>query len=59
MYEPIGSSIPIILEAVSFITIELESEEQEFELPGWAGEEVSGDERYYNGYLSKAPYSRW
>ena len=39
--------------------LELESEDQEFELPAWAGEEVSGDERYYNSYLTKKPYSRW
>ncbi|MEI6892678.1 MAG: CYTH domain-containing protein [Pontiella sp.] len=39
--------------------IELTSEEQPFELPPWAGDEVSGDERYYNGCLSKRPYSRW
>lgn len=39
--------------------VELESETQHFEKPDWAGEEVSGDERYYNGYLSKQPFSRW
>ena len=39
--------------------IELTSEDQPFDLPQWAGEEVSGDERYFNGYLSKRPYSLW
>ncbi|MDF7822465.1 CYTH domain-containing protein [Pontiellaceae bacterium B12227] len=39
--------------------IELESEDQSFDLPEWAGEEVSGDERYFNGYLSRRPYSLW
>lgn len=39
--------------------IELESEDQEIELPDWVGEEVSGDERYFNGYLSSRPFSRW
>lgn len=39
--------------------IELTSEEQPFDLPPWVGKEVSGDERYYNGYLSKRPYSLW
>ena len=39
--------------------IELVSEDQAFDRPEWAGEEVSGDERYYNGYLSKRPYSLW
>ncbi len=39
--------------------VELESESQLFEKPLWAGEEVSDDERYFNGYLSKHPFSRW
>lgn len=39
--------------------IELESETQAFDVPGWAGEEVSGDERYYNSYLSRRPFSVW
>ncbi len=39
--------------------VELESETQQFEKPAWAGEEVSEDERYFNGYLSKHPFSRW
>ena len=39
--------------------LELESEEEPFELPDWAGEEVSGDIRYYNVNLIKHPYSRW
>ena len=37
--------------------VELESERQSFELPDWAGEEVSGDVRYYNAYLSTHPFS--
>lgn len=39
--------------------IELDSEEQHVELPDWAGEEVSDDPRYFNGYLSKNPFIRW
>lgn len=39
--------------------LELESEEQRFDLPEWAGEEVSDDERYFNGCLSKHPYTTW
>jgi len=39
--------------------IELESEGQKFERPDWAGEEVSGDSRYYNAYLSQHPFSTW
>jgi len=39
--------------------IELQSEEQSFELPGWCGREVSDDPRYYNVNLAKHPYSKW
>lgn len=39
--------------------VELEDEIQNFDLPGWIGEEVSNDSRYYNAQLSKNPYSKW
>ncbi|MCB1753047.1 MAG: CYTH domain-containing protein [Gammaproteobacteria bacterium] len=39
--------------------LELESEDEPFELPDWAGDEVSGDIRYYNVNLIKHPFSRW
>lgn len=39
--------------------IELESEDQQFELPPWIGKEVSGDKRYYNSYLIKNPFCTW
>lgn len=39
--------------------IELPSEETRFPLPEWAGQEVSGDERYYNSSLQENPYSTW
>lgn len=39
--------------------IELEFESQEFEIPDWIGEEVSGDKRYYNAYLINHPYKTW
>ena len=39
--------------------IELGSEEEEFERPGWLGEEVTGQERYFNSMLSKNPFKRW
>lgn len=39
--------------------IELESEDQEFPLPDWLLEEVSGDVRYYNSYLSAHPFQSW
>ncbi len=39
--------------------VELKSEDEYFEKPAWLGEEVTGDIRYYNSYLSGNPYSRW
>ncbi|MCB1829386.1 MAG: CYTH domain-containing protein [Chromatiaceae bacterium] len=39
--------------------LELDSEDEPFELPVWAGEEVSGDVKYYNVNLINHPYSRW
>lgn len=39
--------------------IELTSEDEKFELPGWIGKEVSDDMRYYNSNLSKNPYKNW
>jgi CYTH domain-containing protein len=33
--------------------LELEQENQPFELPPWAGEEVTGREQYYNAWLSE------
>lgn len=39
--------------------IELNSEEEAFEKPAWLGEEVTGDQRYYNAMLSKRPYKLW
>ena len=39
--------------------LELESVRDEFTLPAWAGEDVSGDVRYYNQRLVEHPYSRW
>ena len=39
--------------------IELESEEESFELPSWVGQEVSGDAKYYNSMLAKRPFLEW
>ena len=39
--------------------IELSREDQPFELPSWAGREVTGDPRYLNTNLSKHPYLQW
>ena len=39
--------------------IELEDENESFEKPNWLGEEVTGDERYYNAFLSNSSYKNW
>ena len=39
--------------------LELDSANEEFTLPAWAGEDVSGDVRYYNQRLVEYPYSSW
>lgn len=39
--------------------VELESEDQQIDLPPWIGDEVSHDQRYSNVNLVKNPYGRW
>lgn len=39
--------------------IELDSADQQIGLPEWVDNEVSGDLRYYNSYLSKHPFQEW
>ena len=39
--------------------VELETTDQQFEKPDWLGEELTGDERYYNAYLSNVPFTTW
>jgi adenylate cyclase len=39
--------------------IELTAETQEFSRPEWLLEEVSGDKRYFNSYLSAHPFQEW
>lgn len=39
--------------------VELESEDQKFEIPEWVGEEVTGDLRYFNSNLINHPYTNW
>jgi adenylate cyclase len=46
-------------EGLIIAEIELQSENEAFEKPNWLGEEVTGDEKYYNAYLSKNPFSTW
>ncbi len=49
-----GNNAPLVLAEV-----ELVSPKQKVDLPQWAGREVSDDERYFNAYLSRRPYSTW
>ncbi len=46
-------------EGLVMAEIELQSENQQVDLPEWLGEEVTYDKRYYNAYLSEYPYSKW
>ncbi|MCU7917412.1 MAG: CYTH domain-containing protein [Candidatus Thiodiazotropha sp. (ex Epidulcina cf. delphinae)] len=39
--------------------VELSSEEETFQMPDWAGEEVSTDTRYYNASLVNHPFCDW
>lgn len=49
-----GANAPLIVAEV-----ELDAPDQDFERPAWVGEEVSGDPRYLNTYLSLHPYGVW
>lgn len=46
-------------EGLVMAEIELGSEDESFLKPAWLGEEVTGDPRYYNSYLSRKPYRYW
>lgn len=46
-------------EGLTMAEIELTDETDIFEKPDWLGDEVRGDERYYNSYLSQKPYTKW
>ena len=39
--------------------IELGAEDEAFERPHWLGAEVTGDRRYYNSSLVRAPFCTW
>ncbi len=39
--------------------IELNDEQESFDLPPWLGDEVSDDPRYYDMNLATLPYPRW
>lgn len=39
--------------------IELSEANEPFEKPKWLADEVTGDEKYYNAYLSRKPFITW
>lgn len=46
-------------EGLILVEVELESEEQKINIPTWAGEEVTGDIRFYNSSLVNTPFTKW
>ena len=46
-------------EGLRVAEIELAAEAEEFALPEWVGDEVTGERRYYNAALIAQPYSAW
>ena len=46
-------------EGLVLAEVELETEDEDFELPDWAGLEVSSDVKYYNANLVLNPYRDW
>lgn len=41
------------------IELELQNENQDYPRPQWLGNEVTGDNKFYNSNLSKNPYNSW
>ena len=39
--------------------VELKHENETFEKPEWLGDEVTGDNKYYNSQLSIKPFNQW
>ena len=46
-------------EGLILAEIELGSEDETFDRPDWLGEEVTGDKRFYNSFLSQHPFTSW
>lgn len=46
-------------EGLVMAEIELASEDEAFEKPGFLGKEVTGDRRFYNNRLMRCPYILW
>ncbi|MBB6463175.1 CYTH domain-containing protein [Flammeovirga kamogawensis] len=39
--------------------VELSSTDETFKKPDWLGQEVTGDNKYYNAMLMKTPFNKW
>ena len=46
-------------EGLVMAEIELGAPDEPFTRPEWLGEEVTGDKRFYNSYLTKHPFKTW
>lgn len=46
-------------EGLTVAEVELSDPNEAFGKPSWLGEEVTGDKRYYNSFLSGHPYRTW
>jgi adenylate cyclase len=46
-------------EGLVMAEVELAAEDEAFEMPPWAGEEVSDDPRYLNVNLARKPFNSW
>ena len=46
-------------EGLIMAEVELSAEDEVFVRPAWLGKEVTGDAKYYNSMLMKAPYRLW
>lgn len=46
-------------EGLILAEIELDEDDEAFEIPPWVGQEVSGDVRYFNARLVEEPYRSW
>lgn len=44
---------------LTIIEVELNDENDEVVLPDWVGEEVTGNQKYYNSYISNFPFESW
>ena len=49
-----GANAGLVLAEVEITTVD-----EQVELPAWVDREVTGDERFYNAYLTRHPYSTW